>query len=1299
MSNYIYLCKPHGTIVSPLFVDDNSVSLTEAVSNLWELSFDIHRYVDGAETDYYHSISEMMELYLDTELCKARFVIDAEPSISTDGMVEIKHVTAHSIETELQYKFLEDFQINTGQDVSQENLVKGNLLRKPASTGETLYDYNINPYTNLPVDYITVCCRLGDDLRAFKANISPTSIKWKFDGHDEVTEIPILFDESTGYIESPDLALLSQWYTEFTNHFPRMICDIMWGYDKREDKETYDTVISVSNIYISTLTDLSGTTHIYIPKSTYVYTLNAQGTAYNITEADASSIPYSFDRLLDGIDAVASFYDDFGAQLSMLDMILEPAKDLDWSVGRVPDDIARKKYSFTVDKQDIYSFLLNDVARVMKVVVDFDRIYKEVNIIDLSTDDKRFETGIVTGFNNLLQSVDVSSSTTDGIKTIFTPKGADDLGVEYVNFGKSQITNLDYYINKVDKYGDYQFGTAELHDKYILWKKYRDEDLIDVEIPSYVFNLNKKTVVPTMTLSVNKTRREQYIELSKAYNQTVKDINELTYLVPSDGAMTDYTTYPLKDLQVVAQAYTNAYNLLVEVYKTETGKQEVIESEIKETYFYQDWKLYHDTIIPNIINAFKIYALTDAEGNFIDEDGNIVTSLDKLVYPDGGNPQYNGNAEIVTEYKHDGFLYDMSLYGLSELNVKKKSWANTAAQLYKEAFVKTNPATGKPYTPGTPECQYRTWDDIVADELMEYFTDKNSYERQLHQYLDYMSAGTDWMFLQEDWENSLTKDKSKGVVCLAIDAIEECETVMATLEDIQSQIGDMRSILANSVSYEQFGRFTPTELSILKSLSHEADYSNENILTTNLEDVVAVINTQEELYNDASKKLFEKSRPQYSFSTSLDNILALNEFAPLKEQLALLNYVYLRYGLYDDETIKLRIVSMTFNPYIKSEDFTLEFSNMTYTYDGISDFYYLFEDNDKGGSSSGGSTSSKSGGGGTYGTNDAEITLSNNMLNALLKNVNTATSLNIDNLLTTKQIENLMVRGDVVINGAAVSNVLKSTNYNGTHNEINNTEGSILKLDDGRFNFGGGKLKFDGTDLILEGSIVDGQSVRESSFTDGVITNSDISFGTMTSTILKSEDYNGNHDNIDNTEGSIIKLNTDQLNIGGGKFVLDDGDLNIADVAMQNGTIAGTSITNANVSGTSISSSTISNANITSSILKQSTLWDIADKPSVFDAGSYDFDVSKSTLIFTVAIVPVFDSSDQYVRTDYFCQEHLAVISEYDSSYSIGVMQLHDSSKFNVDITYVSQNPDDTFKINVATSGQDTIGIWIVRLG
>ena len=1081
MRNNIYLCKPKGDVIAALDIDEESVSLTEAVADLWELSFDVHRYhYDGEriETPYYDALAEMMELYLVSDSCSARFLIDTEPSVTCDGIAEVKTVTAHSIEAELQYKFLENFQINTGQKVSQENLLKGNLIGEPVDINDPtqeLYDYNLNPYTNLPVDYITVSCRLGDDLMAFRSQFqlgeTPTSIKWTFDGDTEETEIPIEFNRINGQITG-DASLLFKWYNEFTNKYPRMLSDIMWGRDKCIDgegnqRDTFDTIICVTSAYIALNEEYMGDKKLYVPSPTYDFTLNQAGTEYEITYAPQYS--YSFDRFIEGMDKLIDFYEKFGNQLSMLDLILEKAKATDWSVGDIPYELAKKKYSFTVDKQDIYSFLTNTVSHTMKVIIDFDRVDKSVSLIDLSTDDTRFETGIMTGFHTLVQTIDIQSGSTDGIKTTFTPTGANDLGITYVNFGKDKITNLDYFMNKVGKEGEYLYGSAELHDKYAQWKAFREEDLIDIEIPTYEFNLNTKTITSSSVSSNQKTRKQQYIELSKAYNQVLKDINELTYLVPSDGAMTDYTSYNLKELKTVFTAYTNAYATLQELYKTEYQKTEILDEEIINTYFYQDYILYRDTIIPNVINALKIYALTNADGEFLDENGNVTTEYDKFVYPDGGNPQYNGNAELVTESKLEDYLYDMSLYGLSELNVKKKAWAATAAQIFKDVFLKSGiPGDQDPAN----KAVYRTWDEITAAGMASGFTSQEAYERQLGTYLDYMATDySDYAVLtgSPDRKNQLTKGETKGVICLAADAIMDCETVIATMTEIQNDIGTLRNDIANEVTYEGWGNFTDKELSILYSLSHEADYANENILTTNLDDVVSTVAVQQELLEDAEKRLFEKSRPQYSFQTSLDNILAIDAFAPLKDQLALLNYFYLKYGLYDDETFKLRIVKMTFNPIIKTEDFSLEFSNMAYTFEGLDDLYYLFEDGMGGGvTSGGGSSSSSGGGGGTYGTNDAEIDISNNMLNALLKNTNTANSLNINNLLTTKQIENLLVKGDLTIDGTAITNVIQSKNF---VDEQEEKAGSQLNLEDGTFNFGGGRLIYDGEDLTLQGKL------------------------------------------------------------------------------------------------------------------------------------------------------------------------------------------------------------------------------------
>ena len=147
----IYLCKADCSIlgnISGLKIETCSLKKYAIVQ--WELTFEVERYTNDnlcelKQTDYYDSIDTMMRLYLDGKE-QAFFVIDEEPAIHGEGLQETKTVTAHSIECELSYLNIKNFKINCGTKDSQEYLVTD-------STGNF---NNINPYTNLPYEYISL---------------------------------------------------------------------------------------------------------------------------------------------------------------------------------------------------------------------------------------------------------------------------------------------------------------------------------------------------------------------------------------------------------------------------------------------------------------------------------------------------------------------------------------------------------------------------------------------------------------------------------------------------------------------------------------------------------------------------------------------------------------------------------------------------------------------------------------------------------------------------------------------------------------------------------------------------------------------------------------------------------------------------------------------------------------------------------------------------------------------------------------------------------------------------------------
>lgn len=1019
----ILLCKPGGVTLGVINgIEEDSATLHMSVSETWELRFDVQRFIDIdgvlAETNYYKSISEMMELYLECQFGKIRFQIDKEPITTNDGVEEKKSVTAHSIEVELQTKFLHQFKVNCGTSDSQEYLVG-----YYDENGEFI-NVNLNPYTNLPIDYIVIYNDYTERLAEVKENLINLGIENAVSTVDgQITKTDELYD------------YLYKIYYEY----PRLSGDPI----SEEDFRVYLT-LSNDTFYVG----------------------------HDENQFDAAF-------LLDGIDRLISFYQQYGNQLSLISLAFENATVSGWSIGNIPENIRHKKYNFSIDSRDILSFLKEELSQKIKVIVDFDRMNRKVDMIDVVDHDEEFDTGVFFTYRNLLNSVDIQSSSDDGIRTKFIPTGANNLGITYVNFGENAIYDLDWLMDKIDEYDDNQYVSTDLHDKYHAWKEFRNSTPV-------TYSLNDEVVEYD-------NRRIAYSDLTKRYNQYMIDIDAIKNKLPNDGCSVDYTTFPFKDLNIAYRAYMNALETLEQLYMSDVGAVSFdrattialdsdgnIKKNIKDTFYWNDFICYRDTIIPNVMNALKMYVLTDSDGNLdpTDPTQRDQETGDWIEY-EGGNPWYNGDSKRVTENMFDAYIYDMSLYGTVELAAKQKAWRECAATLFKPGYILDLDGHVLDIVPTNDQYVINTPDDAgwakLDDEHKQGFTGQVAFEKGLTEYLDYMS--------KEVRDNALTKMQSKGVVWMCQDAIDALQPSIDAKIEEQQKVQDLRKDIAAEVTFEAWD-FTDRELEILHTLVREANYNNSNILITNLDDIVSTVDAEEELYQDALIALSEKSRPQLAFRIESDNLFALDEFKDYQEQVRLLNFVRVSIGLYEDEFVKLRIISIECNPLIPDDNLSLEFSNMTYSLQGASDFAYLFE-NLNGGTTSSGNSSSGGSSGGSYGDNDADITLANNMLNALLKSRNYTQSLGqtiVGDIVNNQEIRNLLAQsgafeklssGEIRISGECLVDIIKSFNYNGTElNPLGNTAGSYQNLTNGTFNLGGGGIIWDGHDLVIKADTV-----------------------------------------------------------------------------------------------------------------------------------------------------------------------------------------------------------------------------------
>lgn len=790
-------------------------------------------------------------------------------------------------------------------------------------------------------------------------------------------------------------------------------------------------------------------------------------------------------------------------QLSLLHLVLQ---NTGWAVDEnINAEICIIKKSFEVSNENIYSFLMDAVSSSASVIFQFDRKNKKITLVKAK--DFGEDTGIFISMRNLINRFEINSSSNDELITKLIPTGSNNLGIEQVNFGKDYIINLDYFMNTLNEYGDYKYVSKELHDKYIIWQNYRETDKITFNGKQY-------------------TRREQYIELTKLYNHTILAINDLKNRVPNDGAVTDYKTFSLEELKLHLNAFNKALVSLITIYKNEYGVTEIGNApnytptpssavNIKNTPYWHDFYAYQESIIPQIKEALKMYCQTDSNGNLMtDINGHFI----EMGF---GNPAYYADPSIVKEV--DAYKYEWSLYGLDELESKKKAWSEVSNILFNECFIKSG-------TIAAPN-SYRTPDDngwnSLSDKQRKEFTSKSAYIDKLNQYLDYMSF--------DERSNSLTKTKCKGIIRLCNDAILTRKNEIKSLEDLQNNYSVQRINLANSVSLENFKAnnnvlFTEKDLNVINSMIREKDYNDPNVLITNLDDIVSTINAQEELYQAAIEELYILSQPQYSFQTELDNLYALEEFQSYHDDFDVGNFI--RVGLEIHEEIfnfdfrKLRLISIEYNPLQSDENLSIEFSTMERGLENVSDMSFLIgKDNS---TSSGGSSS---GGGGTYGNNDANVQMSNNMLNALLSTELFGTTVtdvildsikgnkgNFNTLLSHSGVFDSLEAGCIKISGECLFDIIKSSNY------IAGKSGSMLDLLTGNFDFAGGKLKWDNDKLSIEGS---------GKFTGDIIANSlklgqDVKIDNTSISGLSKVATTGDFNDLSNTSDILM---TDDVSI------------------------------------------------------------------------------------------------------------------------------------------------------------------------
>lgn len=389
--------------------------------------------------------------------------------------------------------------------------------------------------------------------------------------------------------------------------------------------------------------------------------------------------------------------------------------------------------------------------------------------------------------------------------------------------------------------------------------------------------------------------RDAYISDVTAYQSYLEQISEIDNKVPTNGVLNNWDNMSMDELSKNLTYYNSLIKELQIVAQNTHPKP-------GETEYVGNLDDYSPS-------RLKTDGTVDHEAYMNDLDGQgKETYREVITYVIPNIEIAIENFDLTKDDKKnylEDYLTDWSLYGLVELKAKKSSYED---QL------------------GTLKAYKEEWDALTDEEKSSHGNNETTYT----QYHEEYSKISGYISDIEDKYTELLREKE--------DLVNRKEILSVKLESTRE---DMAITGSGFQGLTKKRWFTDEQIEILTLLFHDTDYTNENILTTKLDNFEKRLEIEQELYDDAEKELAELSVPQYTFNCNLDNLLSMKEFSCWHNDFKVGNFITLEVG--KGVFTKLRLISISYNPFIKTNGLTVEFSNMTTSKDGRNDFSYIFD--------------------------------------------------------------------------------------------------------------------------------------------------------------------------------------------------------------------------------------------------------------------------------------------------------------------------------------------------------------------
>lgn len=425
---------------------------------------------------------------------------------------------------------------------------------------------------------------------------------------------------------------------------------------------------------------------------------------------------------------------------------------------------------------------------------------------------------------------------------------------------------------------------------------YGDTHIFNLDYYSNLSYMNQDLIDALKTWQkARDDNRDSYISDVTTYQGYLEQISEIDNKVPTNGVLNNWDNMSIDELNKNLTYYNSLikeFQIIAQNTHPKTGETEYTGNldDYSPSRLKADGTVDHDAY------------MNDLEGQGKETYREIIT----YVIP---NIEIAiENFDLTKDEKKDYFedyLTDWSLYGLVELKAKQSSYEDQISTL-------------KSYQ--------KDWDKLTKEEKASHGDNEITYNQYHNEY--------------KKLDGYIKAIKSKAAELQAqkdniVDSRDALSKKLATIRNNMSITGG-RNINGVFIKW-----FTDDQLQIVNLLFHDTDYTNENILTTKLDNFEKRLEVEQELYDDAEKELSELCVPQYTFNCSLDNLLSMDEFSCWHDDFKVGNFITLEVG--KGVFTKLRLISISYNPFIKTNDLTVEFSNMTTSKDGRNDFSYIFD--------------------------------------------------------------------------------------------------------------------------------------------------------------------------------------------------------------------------------------------------------------------------------------------------------------------------------------------------------------------